>query len=200
MSKEFIANGLRLYSIPSSATPLPGAIIGQLASEDDLTAFVSTQISAVSFFVAYLDYTVIIGTYHDGAFQSQEQEPLDPTYLKRLRVFNSNQELLLWRTSSEFQGRLRRDHVETDPFVDVVEACQVLFGTYPMSEGGFTTISEDRGTSLTLPFRELVVDDETQRVSIRTRNYVEKIKETGQATYTDCRFVSFIHGKDELTP
>ena len=199
MNADMTANGLRLHTISSAVTVLPSMTNKTFASESDVQACVSAHLSGAAFFVAYLDYTVIIGRYEAGIFRSLEHEALLPKYLKRLRVFDAKQELLLWGSGETFQGRLRTDDQVGAPSVDVVDAHQVLFGTAAEAKGEFTTISEERGISLTLPFPNIIADDHTKRAYLKTRNYVETIKNTGQATYTDCRFVGFRNGEKDLT-
>lgn len=100
-------------------------------------------------------------------------------------------ELLLWRGSSGFSGRLRKDG-EGTPSSYAVEACQVLWGT-PEGENpeGYTVLRETRGPRLAIPGSWSSVKPETP-LMLKTRNYVDIIGETGQATYGDCRFVDLV--------
>ncbi len=175
----------------------------ELITEKQLVQTVSQYIIAASFFVAYLDYGVRIGRYEDKKFILYDREELIPTYLQRLRVFNPQEELLLWRSGKEMKGRLRRDeNVDDAKTVEVVEVHQALFGTRAKSQdnGNFTEIRENRGTRIILPYHisKIKVDDQQQRIWIKTHNYIDYIEKTGQATYTDCRFVSFTDGVKDL--
>lgn len=189
---EIKNNGLHLHAIKSTITPVhPGHTV-------DLESLVSGKISGNAFVVAYLDYKVLIGRYADNTFQFYNKEKceskylqrLRSKYLQRLRVFNETQEFLAWRTGDGFMGRYREDDEGNE--VCVVDAHQVLFGTRAEKlPGGYTQISETRGTELVLPFAEIgAIDEGKNRVCIKTRNYIG-YTETGQATYTDCRFMAF---------
>ena len=63
---------------------------------------------------AVLDYAVCFGTYNQGSFSlgiEAQTEPaaLDWTYLRELRVFDEEQELLLVPSGGNWIGRMRRD-------------------------------------------------------------------------------------------
>lgn len=143
------------------------------------------------FCVVYLDYKVLIGKYIEGKFIFHDNEIFKPKYIQKIRIFNENQELFLWRKNEgEFRGRLRIDGSGID--IDVVDARQILWGTKPDPSfiGEFSKISEDRGTELILPLEDIFVDNGQNRVHIRTRNYID-YNENEQAGYADCRFVEF---------
>lgn len=189
------ANGLTLKRIRSDAKPLslPEEFSIHRAKAADLTNIVAEHITPSAFFVAYLDYRVIIGRYDKREFifyPKENENEIEPKYLQRLRVFNASEELLLWRSGPTLKGRTRRDGEGED--TEIVEAHQVLFGTTatPVKNESFTEISETRGTRLVLPFQNLHVDDKQQRIFLKTRNYIDS-NAIHQATYVDCRFVGF---------
>ena len=195
-------NGLTLMTIRTTATPVKEfEEYGLQDSKDhkDVVSLMSNFLQSPSFFVAYLDYTVLIGRYAQHQFQSALNEKFDPKYLQRLRVFNADEELLLWRSGQTLKGRFRKDG-EGDE-MQVVEAQQVLFGTTAKDASndgvGFTEISEERGTKLILPFENLPVNDKEQRIFLKTRNYVDYTP-AHQATYVDCRFVGFADKNGDL--
>lgn len=189
---EIKNNRPHLRAIKSTITPV------HPVHTDDLRSLVSGKISGNAFVVAYLDYKVIIGKCADNTFQFYNNEEFESKYIQRLRVFNETQEFLAWRTRDGFMGRYREDGKGDE--VRVVDAHQVLFGTRAEKlPGGYTRISEARGTELILPFAEIgAVDEGKRRVFIRTRNYIG-YTETGQATYEDCRFVEFWNNGNKLT-
>ncbi|OQY09431.1 MAG: CRISPR-associated protein [Desulfobacteraceae bacterium 4572_187] len=147
---------------------------------------------------AWLHYAVRIGTWSGNAFHFHDAGALQLKYMQRVRIFDDQSELLVWRGRAGLQGRLRRDDANGTG-VHAVEAGQVLFGTRngeaPSDE--YTEITEDRGTTLILPFRDVRVNDKRDRIAVKTRNYVE-YNAMHQATYADCRFVGFRFGKEDL--
>jgi CRISPR-associated protein (TIGR03984 family) len=175
------SNGLKLHKIKSEK-PVP------INSIDDIQTYIKTD----SLVVAYLDYTVLVGRYKNNKLEFYNNHTLDPKYIQRIRIFNKDEELLLWRAGSGFKGRYRKD--EDGDEIDVVDAKQVLFGTGIDTQGipkNFTNLLEKRGTEIILPFTALVVEDKVKdkRVFIQTRNYIDP--DALQATYVDCRFMGF---------
>ena len=174
------SNGLKLHIIKSKK-PVP------INGMNDIHNYIKTD----SLVVVYLDYTVLVGRYKNKGFEFYNNYSLDdPKYIQRLRIFNEDEELLLWRSDSGFKGRYRKDGDGDE--IDVVDAEQVLFGTDKEDFGdGFTSLFETRGTKIILPFTGLDVKDKTKdkRVFIQTRNYIDS--DALQATYVDCRFMGF---------
>ncbi len=169
---------------------------------EDFQSDIENNFKEESFVVAYLDYEVMIGRWKDASFHFYNDKKIENKYIQKLRVFNENKEVLIWRTPAGFKGRLRTDYEGTKT-MDVVVAYQVLFGTKKGENCNqdFTEITEDRGTSLILPFGKLKFDDNgnlISRIHIKTHNYVG-YNDVNQATYVDCRFVCFTDGKDCLS-
>lgn len=132
------------------------------------------------YFVAYLDYKVLIGKFCATSFQG---EKFDPKFVQRLRLFHQSKELYIWRQDKNtFCSRLRVDGQGDD--VDVIDAWQVIYGT-KIKDG---VLTEDRGTHLVIPFTDIKESD--LPIKIHTRNYIGYNK-LGQAGYEDCRFVAF---------
>lgn len=187
------ANGLKLFSINSISKPL-----GEI---EDVFQKTADLIKRSSFAIAYLDYEVRIGRFDDGQFAFYQTNDFDPKYLQKLRVFNQNEELYIWRSGGKLYGRYRVDGMGGNE-LEVVEAHQVLFGTRFEKSGDWTKLWEDRGTSLIVPGK-YVVDKNRNRVAIETYNYIGYMNEGNlsqnqktvvprQAGYMDCRFVEFV--------
>lgn len=182
------SNGLILGKIKSSE-PKP------VNDQDEIKNFITTD----SLAVAWLDYRVLVGRYEDNNFVFHDNHTLDFTYIQRIRIFNRNEELLLWRSDNGHKGRYRKD--EGGDEIDVIDAKQALFGTdREVLQNGFTKIFEKRGTEIILPFTGLDVKDKTKdkRVFVKTRNYID-YNEAHQATYVDCRFMGFWNNGKEGT-
>lgn len=186
------ANGLILKEIGSNTKPFEN-IKSQMLESDIFRDF-----NEKGFVVAWLDYKVLIGTWGNEHFYFPNDETFENKYIQRLRIFNIDKELLVWRTGSGFHARLREDNMK-GLGTHVVVAEQVLFGTKKGDDrkGNFTQITEDRGTTITLPFKDLQVDNKNRRVFIKTHNYVD-YNAVYQATYVDCRFVGFSPDKGNL--
>ncbi len=157
-----------------------------------------TQDSILTF-VAYMANQVVIDRYTPYA-------AFDQKFVQRLRVFNEQEELLLWRSGGTLKGRMRHDYPKNSTQgkgVNIVEADQVLFGTKidrDFRADGYTKITEDRGTSLIVPFNNLESNEKGEllkRLCVKTYNYI-CYNEAHQATYSDCRFVRFFQHPGQL--
>ncbi|MCP4217945.1 MAG: TIGR03984 family CRISPR-associated protein [bacterium] len=165
---------------------------------DSLLAVIENKFNGTGFAIAYMDHRVLVGTYINKAFSFSEDGVLEVPFLQRLRVFNEKKELMIWKSEDGLRGRLREDiescdNAETENYVRVVDAHQVVWGTRANQTTGGICLTEKRGTRLVLPFKDLEdVDDKKNRVLLVTRNYVD-FNEAGQATYVDSRFMGFLY-------
>lgn len=185
---EIKGNGLKLYSVKSDDSK-------RFSSKSNFYSLVQEYWGADNgYFVAYLDYMVLIGRFCDGAFQGKEK------FIQKIRLFNKSKELYIWRNEENiFSGRLRVDEEGDD--VDVIDAWQVLYGTECKEKDGVTSLTEDRGTNLVIPFSGLNEESDLP-IRIHTRNYIG-YNDLGQAGYEDCRFVEFTNveftNKDKIS-
>jgi len=173
---------------------------------NELKTIVNDTIKHDAFVVAWLDYEVQIGRYQASNFSFYHQNDIDIKHIKQMRIFNINEELFIWRSQNVFKARLRKDNFDNNNKCQhVILAKQVLCGTrfnkVPLNnDSDFTEITEDSGAKLILPFQIdcLQTNDKIiNRVLIQTHNYLSP-NAIHQATYIDCRFVSFICNDKEL--
>lgn len=190
------ANKLKLVKLEESkAEPIDSIDQSRL---DDLLC---KQFTHKAYVALWLDYKVLIGLWQDEKFRFYKDEPFELKYVQRLRAFNEQRELHVWRTNGKWKGRFRSD-IAGEP-AEAVEAHQLLFGTKgERLSPEFASIEEDRGTKLILPLQNLRFDKDgnpNTRVFIRTYNYVRP-NTVHQASYVDCRFVAFAdENQQELT-
>jgi CRISPR-associated protein (TIGR03984 family) len=183
-------NGLKLFELSSETRAISPIVDIENLSIGDLLQIIGKFLTLKSLVVAYLDYKVLIGNYSDNSLTFCNSESIEPKYIQRIRIFNKNEELFLWRREGNLEGRYRKDD-EKGKGSWIVESNQVLFGTIARKiEKGFTEISEARGTKIILPFDNISVDEKNNRIKIKTYNYVG-FNEIHQATYMDCRFAEF---------
>ena len=162
---------------------------------------------ADAWFIAYLDHRVIIGRIKDGQFAYYQPDGLTNDLklesIQKLRIFNTNSELYIWRTAlGGHKGRLREDGIGVER--GTVDALQVLFGTEAnkIPNTDYTKLTEKRGTEIILPLADLginekEIDDKKGRLCVQTRSYIGTIEETGQASYEDVRFIEFVKYQEE---
>lgn len=181
-------NGLKKSTILSTVKPLV------IKDEQEILQ----HFTGNGWFIAYLFHRVVIGQFIDGVLDYFQKESGDVNIenLIKLRIFNANSELFVWRTNlGGFKGRLRKDGEGVS--TDIVDAKQVIFGTKAELIGeSYVKLSEKRGTEIILPVQEGIsfgdINELDGRLCIQTRSYIGVIRETGQATYEDVRFVEFI--------
>ena len=184
-------NGLKLIELGSKAETLKDL------NKEKLNSVIKTNFVNKSNIVVWMDYKVLIGTCDGGRPHFHKDEQFEYKYVQRLRVFDQQKELLVWRNNGKWKGRLRMDNFSGTGTI-IVLTHQLLFGTSATPlDAQFTEISERRGTILILPFSNINVDNNRQRVFIKTHNYI-KFNAAHQATYCDCRFVGFTDGEKEF--
>lgn len=157
----------------------------------------STTRMSSAWVVATLEDAIRIGVI-DGRLW------LDPTFrgdltLGRLldaRVFNDHGEIHLWRGAD---GRLAaRGRVDGEgPVGQMVEESWWLWGTRaaPHDRGAWTTLTEDRGTTLCLPV--LIGDDRVELpMRLHVRHYLER-DDLRMPEFRDTRFVGFARRNDK---
>ncbi|MGB5024996.1 MAG: CRISPR-associated protein Csx19 [Saprospiraceae bacterium] len=114
----------------------------------------------------------------------------DFSELVRLRLFDKDKELHIWRSNDDLKGRLRTDYKgeSTDAFC----ANQIMNGTqFKLKKPGIVA-TEDKGVFFEMPYTELenAISDK-QRIVLKTINYIGYANGIGQAGIVDCRFVDF---------
>ena len=192
--KNISANGLHFKERTSSA------ITFIVNPDEDLLKHAPKE---NAWFIAYLFHRVVIGQIKDGKFKYYQDDKNDVVLanIQKLRVFNKDAELFVWRTAlGGFKARLREDEKSTghDSVQGMVDANQVLFGTkIERIDDTYVKLKEDRGTEIIMPLAESGIKDSeinerTGRLCIHTRSYIGFIEDTGQATYEDVRFVEFV--------
>ncbi len=173
-------NGLSLQHIKSESKH-----IDNINSLEDIKNYIKKE----SDVVAFLDNEVIIGRYERERFKFPEQKNIEFKYINRMRIFNENEELHIWRSNGIIKGRYRSDGDGNE--TDIVESYQVISGTTAKKPDDYTRlIEEKKGIELLIP-GEWKADDKETRVALKTRHYIEYLQGY-QASYSDARMVNFV--------
>lgn len=117
--------------------------------------------------------------------------------LQELRLFGRSAEVLIWRTSGGFCGRVLRDTESADdgrkrtgPLRPLDES-RILLGTRVLAhcDQGFTHVGDGTGAQQVLPI--LVTDAQLQeaRVRVEVRHYFQSQNETGAVRIAVTRLV-----------
>ena len=173
-----------------------GTITEQKAKEKIAECFPDTAT-----LYAVLDYAVCFGTYNQGSFSlgiEAQTEPaaLDWTYLRELRVFDEEQELLLVPTDGNWTGRMRRGKGQYGKKQDngeyVIDERQKLWGkmkkSYKAGDTVWSLLVSGRGTRIQIPL-DL---NERKGAAIRVRRYmrIPDVKKDGALVFqNDIRMI-----------
>jgi CRISPR-associated protein (TIGR03984 family) len=111
----------------------------------------------------------------------------------RLRLFDAEKELHIWRSNGVLKGRLREDGKGDN--TEFINSTIIMNGTsFKFSDDNKAVESvEEKGTKYKLPYlNELsgLIGKTTARLGIITRNYIDYTANE-QAGYIDSRFVDF---------
>ncbi len=179
-------NGLELIELGSDAR-----LFGP-APANEMDGWIGSELPEESLVVAWLDYKVLAGRKNADGWMFCENETFENRYVRRMRVFTPQKELLIWRTREGFRARTRIDDLEGAGTYAVV-ARQALYGTDTKEspDENFSVLVEKRGTRIAIPFGNVAVDENKKRVFIETRNYID-VNGVGQYTYVDCAFGRFV--------
>lgn len=185
----------------------------ELSDFSTLETLAHDSFGDTGFGVFYLDNEVLVGKYDGKRFYFYGDKFPKLRFLQKMRLFNLNKELLLWRTkwkedSGNFASRLRVD--DEGERTEAIDAWQLLWGKATKLDENFTELSDNRGMKIVVPLKDTEVND-GERLFIKTRNYITyetdetKTDESEaadlsymQASYFDSRFVSFTDKDEKL--
>ena len=125
------------------------------------------------------------GRLEQGKLTFSDGGTLQDDYILEARVFNANQELHVIRRHGTYTGRFLDDTAGEDS--EYVDSASRLWGTrMGKVANGFVKLKD------TQRFLELVVPvaDQSDYYALVTRNYVTADEESGQAGYSDYRYVA----------
>ena len=153
-----------------------------LKTEDIIKEIADAFTGAASVVLWQMD-AVRWGRWQSGQLTMADGEPLEAVYLQEIRVFDEQEELHLVRQGNRFSGRLVQDGAgEACSYVDSLAR---LWGERTAAADGFVQLQDKaRKLLLTVPCTE-----EAACYGLVTRNYIGYAEKTGQAGYTDYRFV-----------
>lgn len=203
---------MEFQNIKKVASIVKTGIVGNYADkEEDFISFIKEKVEYSDrpmFAVAYMDNGIFIeklyndDNYNDNRFKFYNGYSLNMKYLQKIRIFNENEELSVWRTFDPERNVIYRfRHISdsdinnsnsSSPFFYCKDVNQMLFGTYMSNkEEGYVELKEDRGVKIIMPDEGFKVDADKNRIAIKTRNYID-FGRNFIASYIDARFLKFI--------
>ena len=148
---------------------------------------VKKYITQNSFVVAYLDYKTLFGKFENGEFVFFNSEQIDIKFIKKVRIFNKDNEFYLWKNGNELCGRIRNDKQ-----FEYEESIQLLFGSSVdnFDEDWCQINEKSHGAQFIFP-GNFKINDGENKVALKVHNYIG-YTENNLATYVDSRFVEFV--------
>lgn len=151
-----------------------------------------------------MHHGICLGIFtENGDFITPVTLPLEPKFLRSIRVFNQDSEAYIWKSSLDdkniFRLRIRIDEEGEKGEIEAIEAHQLLWGTslVDSEEKDWKLLKENRGIELRIHNSLIPAGTKVntkERLWLITRNYID-YNELGQAVYVDCRFVRIEGGK-----
>ena len=147
-----------------------------------------------------MQHGICMGSYVQGEFIMPGRLPLEPHYLRSMRVFDADSECYVWRSSMDASGIFRmrvildQEKNDTDEILHPIEARQMLWGTTLEKcpdDPDWYLLKEDRGIELLIHHSLLLPNVKVttrNRLWLITHNYID-YNDLGQAGYVDCRFI-----------
>lgn len=143
-----------------------------------------------------LDYAVCFGVYQNGQFlvglgEEKEATMLEWKYVRELRIFDTNKEMLLISNADGWSGRVRNDLYEGKREYCLTER-QKLWGQAAKNSQkvitGWTLLVSGRGTRIQIP--EQLSEGEAAALSIRRYMRIPDVKKDEELVFQkDVRIV-----------
>ena len=176
MSLELARQSLKIVDSPVTRKE-------NIRETQPLEAVIKQYVTDRADLVVWQRQQILWGCWDGAAFVFANQDALDENQILEIRVFNENEELHLYRRHGAYEGRYVCDGTgEVQSHVDTLSR---LWGHKTAHDGTFVTLKDDeRFLSMTVPCQE-----KADYYGLVTRSYIEADAKTGQAGYTDYRFV-----------
>ncbi len=144
--------------------------------------------------VAWFHHALYFGSLQNGRLTFPEMTDSDKSidwhkHLVRLRIFDSNQEVHIWREAGGLRGRWRLDgQGDSVPYIDSKAPLLGAIVADPADDKAIT-LKEDRGWNKKVPL-PASHQNGSIHLFLQTRHYLEVHPDTHQMGYVDARFVS----------
>ncbi|ETR64861.1 MAG: hypothetical protein OMM_15233, partial [Candidatus Magnetoglobus multicellularis str. Araruama] len=104
------ANGLKLINLKSRVIPIyPDSPKRNGIKPNELLPLITKNFVSNAYVIAYLYSYVMVGKWENNSLLFHDPQQFDESKILKLRVFNREQELLVWKSGNELKARLRKD-------------------------------------------------------------------------------------------
>ena len=156
----------------------------------DLTTLCNNHMKDTGNVVAWMHHTVLWGRWNGSRIRWSDDSKFDGTNIIEVRIFNTKEEIYVKYLNDELVGYHVKDGGSGEAALNIqyVDSIQPLFGEPAHSEDGFVTLA-DAGRKM----KQTVPTTHTgKRLGLLTRNYVTPSHTTGQAGYSQYRYVDIV--------
>lgn len=155
-----------------------------IAEEKSLAEILRTYIKGNARLICWQRQRIVWGTWQNQQLAVADGSVLDERKIIEIRVFNEKEEIHLVKKRKQYIGRYLQDGIGTE--TAYVDSLSRFFGKKSSIQGEYITLRDtERFLTLTIPCE----DKNAVFYGLVTRNYIAANETTGQAGYSDYRFV-----------
>lgn len=161
--------------------------------EKSLDTILKQYLTANAAVICWQRHRISWGLWKNQVIQLADGTELDEDKILEIRVFNENEEIHLVRKGQNYCGRYVHD--EAGQGAAYVDSLSRFFGKKQGQADGYITLRDsERFFTMTLPCD----DSSSSYYGLVTRNYITADETTGQAGYTDYRFVRITSAEGDI--
>ena len=140
--------------------------------------------------VLWMHHAVLWGNWNGTEIHWSDDTQYDGTGIVEVRIFNTKEEVYAQCVDGMLVGYHVVDTTNSENGVEIqfVDSIQPLFGEFSGSNDGFVVLA-DKGRKM----KQVVPTDlQSKRLGLKTRNYITSSHMTGQAGYSQYRYVDIV--------
>ena len=145
--------------------------------------------------VLWMHHAVLWGNWNGTEIHWSDDTQYDGTGIVEVRIFNTKEEVYAQCVDGMLVGYHVVDTTNSENGVEIqfVDSIQPLFGEFSGSNDGFVVLA-DKGRKM----KQVVPTDlQSKRLRLKTRNYITSSHMTGQAGYSQYRYVDIVDMTEE---
>ena len=145
--------------------------------------------------VLWMHHAVLWGKWDGTEIRWSDATQYDGTGIVEVRVFNANEEVYAQCVDGNLVGYRVQDAPSDNEGMEIqfVDSIHPLFGEFSRSNDGFAVLA-DKGRKM----KQVVPTDlQGKRLGLKTRNYITSSHITGQAGYSQYRYVDIVDMTEE---
>lgn len=160
----------------------------------DLATLCNKHMKDAGNIVVWMHHAVLWGRWDGSQIHWSDDSKFDGNGIIEMRIFNTKKEVYVKSLNGEFVGYRVEDGESGENTMNIhyVDSIQPLFGEPIGSQNGFVTLADaGRKMKQTVPTTHI-----GKRLGLLIRNYVTASHTTGQAGYSQYRYVDIVDVMD----